>query len=224
MRPGAAWPERLRRSQSASVAGAIRAPAARSTSATIRVMSASAPSSATARCHWAWTKAATGIGTPSASAAAALHLALDALQRLFAPFIPFATEETWSWSHDGSIHSQPWPEQSGLGGDPAVLTAASTVLTAIRRAKTDAKASQKTPARSAVVTAPAELVSALRLASGPTVALGLTKWLLHTAAEHTLEAHLRDEAFALELSSRSEDFREGLRAFVDKRDPGFTGR
>jgi 2-(1,2-epoxy-1,2-dihydrophenyl)acetyl-CoA isomerase len=67
-------------------------------------------------------------------------------------------------------------------------------------------------------------VLALRLASGPTVALGLTKWLLHTAAEHTLDAHLRDEAFALELSSRSEDFREGLQAFVDKRDPGFTGR
>jgi 2-(1,2-epoxy-1,2-dihydrophenyl)acetyl-CoA isomerase len=65
---------------------------------------------------------------------------------------------------------------------------------------------------------------ARRLASGPTVALGLTKWLLHTAAEHSLDAHLRDEAFALELSSRSEDFREGLRAFVDKRDPGFTGR
>jgi 2-(1,2-epoxy-1,2-dihydrophenyl)acetyl-CoA isomerase len=65
---------------------------------------------------------------------------------------------------------------------------------------------------------------ALRLAAGPTVALGLTKWLLHTGAEHTLEAHLRDEAFALELSSRSEDFREGLNAFVDKRDPGFTGR
>jgi 2-(1,2-epoxy-1,2-dihydrophenyl)acetyl-CoA isomerase len=65
---------------------------------------------------------------------------------------------------------------------------------------------------------------AVRLASGPTVALGLTKWLLHTAAEHSLDAHLRDEAFALEVSSRSEDFREGLRAFVDKRDPGFTGR
>jgi 2-(1,2-epoxy-1,2-dihydrophenyl)acetyl-CoA isomerase len=62
------------------------------------------------------------------------------------------------------------------------------------------------------------------LASGPTVSLGLTKWLLHTSAEHTLDAHLRDEAFAMELSSRSEDFREGLKAFVDKRDPRFTGR
>jgi 2-(1,2-epoxy-1,2-dihydrophenyl)acetyl-CoA isomerase len=65
---------------------------------------------------------------------------------------------------------------------------------------------------------------AQRLASGPTVALGLTKWLLHTSAEQPLDAQLRDEAFAMELSSRSEDFREGLRAFLDKRDPRFTGR
>jgi valyl-tRNA synthetase len=111
-------------------------------------------------------------GEDGASAAAALHSALDVLQRLFAPFIPFAVEETWSWSHDGSVHVQPWPEQAALGGDPAVLTAASTVLTAIRRAKTDAKASQKTPARSAVVTAPAELVASLRLAAGDLAAVG----------------------------------------------------
>jgi 2-(1,2-epoxy-1,2-dihydrophenyl)acetyl-CoA isomerase len=65
---------------------------------------------------------------------------------------------------------------------------------------------------------------ATQLASGPTVSLGLTKWMLQTAAEHTLDQHLRDEAFAMELSSRSEDFREGLQAFVDKRDPKFTGR
>lgn len=70
----------------------------------------------------------------------------------------------------------------------------------------------------------AALALAQRLAAGPTVSLGLTKWLLHTSAEHTLEQHLRDEAFAMELSSRSEDFREGLNAFLEKRDPGFTGR
>lgn len=63
-----------------------------------------------------------------------------------------------------------------------------------------------------------------RLAAGPTVALGLTKWLLHSSWSQGIEQHLRDEAFALELSSRSDDFKEGLRAFRDKRDPDFGGR
>ncbi|PPF15362.1 valine--tRNA ligase [Rathayibacter rathayi] len=107
-----------------------------------------------------------------ASAAAALHRALDVLQRLFAPFLPFATEQTWSWSHDDSVHLRPWPSVEGLGGDPAVLAAASSVLTAVRRAKTDAKASQKTPARSATVVAPAELVASLRLAASDLAAVG----------------------------------------------------
>jgi len=63
-----------------------------------------------------------------------------------------------------------------------------------------------------------------QLAAGPTVALGLTKWLMHAGASLTLDEHLRNEAFALELSSRTEDFREGLTAFKDKRGPNFQGR
>ena len=63
-----------------------------------------------------------------------------------------------------------------------------------------------------------------RLASGPTVSLGLAKWLLHAGATASLDQQLRDEAFAMELSSRSEDFREGLAAFKEKRPPRFTGR
>jgi 2-(1,2-epoxy-1,2-dihydrophenyl)acetyl-CoA isomerase len=65
---------------------------------------------------------------------------------------------------------------------------------------------------------------AAQLAAGPTVALGLSKWLLHAGSAGSLEEHLRNEAFAMELSSRSEDFREGLAAFKDKRPPRFTGR
>jgi 2-(1,2-epoxy-1,2-dihydrophenyl)acetyl-CoA isomerase len=63
-----------------------------------------------------------------------------------------------------------------------------------------------------------------QLANGPTVALGLTKWMVHAGASASLDDHLRNEAFALELSSRSQDFREGMAAFVEKRSPRYEGR
>jgi 2-(1,2-epoxy-1,2-dihydrophenyl)acetyl-CoA isomerase len=71
-------------------------------------------------------------------------------------------------------------------------------------------------------TAVDELVG--RLASGPTVALGLAKWLLHAGSGLPLDQHLPNEAFALELSSRTDDFREGMTAFRERRPPKFEGR
>lgn len=71
-------------------------------------------------------------------------------------------------------------------------------------------------------TAASELVD--RLAAAPTVALGLTKWLLQSGNGLDLDRHLQNEAMALELSSRSEDFKEGLAAFREKRGPEFKGR
>jgi 2-(1,2-epoxy-1,2-dihydrophenyl)acetyl-CoA isomerase len=67
-----------------------------------------------------------------------------------------------------------------------------------------------------------ELVT--KLGEAPTVALGLTKWLLQSGNGLDLDRHLQNEAMALELSSRSEDFREGLAAFREKRDAKFQGR
>ena len=60
------------------------------------------------------------------------------------------------------------------------------------------------------------------LANGPTVALGLTKWLIH-ASRRRARPHRRERGFALELSSRTSDFREGMAAFRERRDPGFGG-
>jgi 2-(1,2-epoxy-1,2-dihydrophenyl)acetyl-CoA isomerase len=62
------------------------------------------------------------------------------------------------------------------------------------------------------------------LAEGPTVALGLTKWLLNSSCSQSLDQHLTDEALGMELSSRSPDFREGLAAFSQHRAPKFEGR
>ncbi|KBZ60912.1 enoyl-CoA hydratase/isomerase family protein [Mycobacterium colombiense] len=63
-----------------------------------------------------------------------------------------------------------------------------------------------------------------QLAQAPTVSLGLTKWLLHSGNGLDLDRHLQNEALALELSSRSDDFKEGLAAFRDKRAAEFSGR
>jgi 2-(1,2-epoxy-1,2-dihydrophenyl)acetyl-CoA isomerase len=62
------------------------------------------------------------------------------------------------------------------------------------------------------------------LAEAPTIALGLTKWMMNAAFDVTAEDALANEAFALELSSRSSDFKEGLRAFGEKRPARFEGR
>jgi 2-(1,2-epoxy-1,2-dihydrophenyl)acetyl-CoA isomerase len=65
---------------------------------------------------------------------------------------------------------------------------------------------------------------ARELATAPTVSLGLTRWLLNTSHSRSLGEQMAQEAFAMELTSRSADFKEGLRAFVEKRDPRFEGR
>ncbi len=63
-----------------------------------------------------------------------------------------------------------------------------------------------------------------RLAEAPTVTIGLTKWLLHAGGTAPFREHLQNEGLAMELSSRSDDFKEGLAAFVGKRPPEFKGR
>ena len=107
-----------------------------------------------------------------ASAALALRLALSTLLRLLAPIVSFATEEAWSWFEDGSVHTAAWPEPLGVEGDPAVLATASEALIGIRRAKTEAKASQKTPVSTATIAAPAEKIEALRAAADDLRAVG----------------------------------------------------
>lgn len=62
------------------------------------------------------------------------------------------------------------------------------------------------------------------LASGPTVAFGFAKWCLHRSLEQPLDRAMELEALALELSSRSSDFREGLKAFQNRTEPNFEGR
>jgi valyl-tRNA synthetase len=107
-------------------------------------------------------------GHGSDSARAALREALDTMHRLFAPFMPFVAEEVWSWWHDTSVHAQGWPQPrelaaagNGLAADSGFLDSLSEVLAAVRRAKTEAKVSQKAVVESLVVTAPADVAAQL---------------------------------------------------------------
>jgi valyl-tRNA synthetase len=98
---------------------------------------------------------------PAASATAALALALGVLQRLLAPMLPFATEEAWRWSHDTSVHVASWPAPTGIdGADEVDLDAVSEILAVVRRAKTEAKRSQRAEVARLAITAPSSLASA----------------------------------------------------------------
>jgi valyl-tRNA synthetase len=107
-----------------------------------------------------------------ASAALALRHALSTLVRLLAPVLSFAAEETWSWFEEGSVHHAAWPAPLGLDGDPRVLTTVGDALIGVRRAKTEAKASQKTPVTRLVIAATPAQIALLRSAEGDLRAVG----------------------------------------------------
>ncbi len=109
-----------------------------------------------------------GTGAPARSARAALSTALATLLRLLAPFLPFVTEEVWSWWQPGSVHRAPWPGP-GPGEFPAeaddgqarMLTAASGAIAAVRAAKSTARLSMRAPVSELVVAGPAADLAAL---------------------------------------------------------------
>jgi valyl-tRNA synthetase len=109
-----------------------------------------------------------GVHGPQAagSAVAALRLALDVLLRLFAPFLPYVTEEVWSWWREGSVHRAVWPSADELPGegDPEIYSVAAAVLSAVRREKTVAKVSLRTPAERVTVVDTSERLA--KLAAG----------------------------------------------------------
>ena len=78
------------------------------------------------------------------SAVLALRSALSVLVRLFAPFLPFASEEVWSWWQEGSVHQAAWPTVDELkGSTPNLIGLTSEALILIRKSKSDLKLSMK---------------------------------------------------------------------------------
>ena len=129
------------------------------------------------RSFWSWTddyvelvksRAYGESAGNAASAHAALQMALSVYLRLFAPFLPYSTEEVWSWWKDDSVHRAPWPTRSefeGLTGDAGILETTSLVLSAVRRAKSDAKVSMRAEVERVKVTESAEAIAQLKQAA-----------------------------------------------------------
>jgi 2-(1,2-epoxy-1,2-dihydrophenyl)acetyl-CoA isomerase len=64
---------------------------------------------------------------------------------------------------------------------------------------------------------------AAKLASGPTKALAMTKWLLNRSFESSRHTAFEEEAYAQDLVQTSADSAEGLKAFMERRQPEFRG-
>ena len=110
-----------------------------------------------------------------ASARAALAVALSTLLRLFAPVLPFVTEEVWSWWREGSIHRAGWPTCAELGdprADSKALGLASDVLRAVRKAKSEAKVSMRAEVARLTIHAGADDTAVFGAVRGDLVAAG----------------------------------------------------
>ncbi len=134
-------------------------------------------------------------GTAGDSTTYTLRVALSALLRLFAPFLPFATEEVWSWWQEGSVHRAPWPDAAELrelagDGDPEMLTKTAEILTEVRKAKSTAKVSMRAPVDFVLVSGDARTTALLSQAAGDLRSAGVIGDLQIVEGEPQLKVEL----------------------------------
>jgi valyl-tRNA synthetase len=127
----------------------------------------------------------------AASARASLNIALETLLKLFAPFLPFVTEEVWSWNNEGSIHTSAWPQADALrafGGNANVVAPAAEVLSQLRKVKSEAKVSMKAGLNNAVISGPAEALELIKLTEADLAAAGRVEGgFTYSVAEGNIE-------------------------------------
>jgi valyl-tRNA synthetase len=134
------------------------------------------------------------------SARRTLELALSTLLRLFAPHLPFVTEEVWSWWQDGSIHRSSWPgaresgaAAEGSGAEPVVYDVAAEVLGEIRKAKTSHQKSMRAEVARAAVRDSGERLRALEAALDDVRQAGRVHDVdLHEADEFSVDVELAE--------------------------------
>jgi valyl-tRNA synthetase len=135
-------------------------------------------------------------GPAARSAQAALSIAHSILLRMFAPFLPFVTEEVWSWWQTGSVHRAPWPRSDELreavnDADPSVLDVVRSVLAEIRKAKSEQRRSQRSAVARLVVEDSAEQLAVLPVGETDLIRAGSVRELvLREAPARTVTVEL----------------------------------
>ncbi len=138
----------------------------------------------------------------AASAHHSLRMALSAIHRLFAPFLPFVAEECWSWWQEGSIHRSSWPAAEPLravagDADGSAADVAAEALSVVRRVKSEAKRKLRTPVVSATFSASSDHLALLDLVIDDVKAAGMVAAVAPgvtvDSAEITVDAELEPE-------------------------------
>jgi valyl-tRNA synthetase len=135
-----------------------------------------------------------------------MQAALSTLLRLFAPYLPFVTEEVWSWWKLGSVHRASWPTAEELSriaapdaGALASMTLAVEVLGEVRRQKSGAKRAMKAQIARAVIRDTEERITRFTsVQSDVCAAAGIQVLDIERADAFSLEVEFAEETPAVE--------------------------
>ena len=129
------------------------------------------------------------------SAKAALGITIHTLLKLFAPFVPFVSEEVWSWWQKGSVHHQSWPKPAEITTNKEIkienLELVTKVLAEIRKAKTEKQLSMKAEVLQLEISAQSEQIEILKKSEKDLIAAGNIKKLKYSDKSDELKLEIK---------------------------------
>ena len=129
------------------------------------------------------------------SAKAALGITIHTLLKLFAPFVPFVSEEVWSWWQKGSVHNQTWPKPEEISANKSIgienLELVTKVLAEIRKAKTEKQLSMKAEVLELEIKTKNKEIEIIKKSEKDLIAAGNIKNLKYNIQENELKLNIK---------------------------------